>query len=250
MLFVLALPLYGEKVLARIEYFYADDGTLIGKAFNDRRVEMTAFGETDNKNAFFTGKPMIDELGYSFLFRDYNPNQGKWTTADSLGYPDGWNNLAYCNNGVTTVIDFNGCWTVQIGITFSGGGAVGGTVGIGIAIGYSKESGFSAGFYQTAGGGAEISAGGSVSGTMTISGAGAVDALAGTATTVGGSGGEGLVIGGESNIPANVSPIENSSASFSIGIGAGVPAEMHTFITQTFVQQIIGNSGSVKSIKE
>ena len=41
---------------------------------------------------------MIPELGYSFLFRDYNPSQGKWTSSDPLGYPDGWNNLAYCNN--------------------------------------------------------------------------------------------------------------------------------------------------------
>ena len=59
---------------------------------------MTSFGETTDKNAFFTGKTMVDELGYSFLFRDYNPNQGKWTTTDPLGYPDGWNNLAYCGN--------------------------------------------------------------------------------------------------------------------------------------------------------
>ena len=78
-------------------------------AVNDKAVEMTSFGETDNENVFFTGKPMIDELGYSFLFRDYNPNQGKWTTSDPLGYPDGWNNLAYCNNGVTRAIDWIGC---------------------------------------------------------------------------------------------------------------------------------------------
>ena len=77
-------------------------------AVNGKAVEMTSFGETADKNAFYTGKPMIDELGYSFLFRDYNPNQGKWTTTDPLGYPDGWNNLAYCNNGVTTAIDLFG----------------------------------------------------------------------------------------------------------------------------------------------
>jgi len=77
-------------------------------AINGKVVEMTSFGETGNKNAFFTGKPMIDELGYSFLFRDYNPNQGKWTTTDPLGYPDGWNNLAYVNNGVTVFVDWLG----------------------------------------------------------------------------------------------------------------------------------------------
>lgn len=75
-------------------------------------------------------------------------------------------------------------------------------------------------------------------------------AIAGTATTIGGSGGERIVIGGEANIPTDISQIENSSASFSIGTGGGVPAEMHTFITHTFIQQIIGNGGSIKSIKE
>ena len=69
---------------------------------------MTSFGETADKNAFFTGKPMVDELGYSFLFRNYNPNQGKWTTTDPLGYPDGWNNLAYVNNGVSYSFDLHG----------------------------------------------------------------------------------------------------------------------------------------------
>ncbi len=83
-------------------------------AVNGNPVEMTSFGETADKNAFFTGKPMIDELGYSFLFRDYNPNQGKWTTTDPLGYPDGWNNLAYVNNRASIAWDWLGCLTESI----------------------------------------------------------------------------------------------------------------------------------------
>ena len=83
-------------------------------AVNGNPVEMTSFGETGNKNAFFTGKPMVDELGYSFLFRDYNPNQGKWTTSDPLGYPDGWNNLAYVNNRASIAWDWLGCLTESI----------------------------------------------------------------------------------------------------------------------------------------
>ena len=79
-------------------------------AVNGKAVEMSSFGETADKNAFFTGKPMIDELGYSFLFRDYNPNQGKWTTSDPIGYPDGWNNLAYVNNRASNCFDFAGAW--------------------------------------------------------------------------------------------------------------------------------------------
>ena len=89
---VLALPL-PAAVIAQVDYFYADDGTLVGKALNGKQVNSEA------------GNPMVDELGYSFLFRDYAPAIGKWTTTDPLGYPDGWNNLAYVNNGVTMAID-------------------------------------------------------------------------------------------------------------------------------------------------
>ena len=71
-------------------------------------IFMTAFGETADKNAMFTGKPYIGELGYAFLFRNYRPDQGKWQTQDPLGYPDGWNNFAYVNNGVTLKIDWQG----------------------------------------------------------------------------------------------------------------------------------------------
>ena len=101
----------GNPVMAGDDVLFND---MLGStlAVNDKAVEMTSFGETDNENAFFTGKPMIDELGYSFLFRDYNPNHGKWTTSDPLGYPDGWNQLAYCNNGVTSAVDLWGCLVV------------------------------------------------------------------------------------------------------------------------------------------
>ncbi len=63
----------------------------------------------------FTGKPHVDGLGYAFLFRNYRPSLGKWLTADPLGYPDGWNQLAYCGNDIVGSIDFLGC--VVIGTT-------------------------------------------------------------------------------------------------------------------------------------
>ncbi len=71
-------------------------------------TSMTAFGESSDSGAFFTGKPFIGELGYAFLMRSYRPENGKWQTADPMGYPDGWNNLAYCNNGVTSCVDLFG----------------------------------------------------------------------------------------------------------------------------------------------
>ena len=87
-------------------------GTTLGVKSSDgfNAVSMTAFGETENKSAMFTGKPYIGELGYAFLFRNYRAELGKWQTKDPLGYPDGWNNLAYCNNFLTTCIDIFGGW--------------------------------------------------------------------------------------------------------------------------------------------
>ena len=93
-------------------------GTLGGDGY--RAVSLTAFGDTDDQSAFFTGKPFVDGLGYAFLLRDYRPDHGKWLTADPRGYPDGWNNLAYCNNwligcldrkgaDIYHVADFDGC---------------------------------------------------------------------------------------------------------------------------------------------
>ena len=74
-------------------------------------VAMTAFGESCDPEAMYTGKPHVDGLGYAFLFRNYRAELGKWQTADPLGYPDGWNQLAYCNNGVIYLFDFLGGWT-------------------------------------------------------------------------------------------------------------------------------------------
>ena len=77
-------------------------------------TSMTAFGDNGNPDAFFTGKPFVGELGYAFLMRNYRPENGKWQTADPIGYPDGWNNLAYCNNGVTSAADWLGAITIFI----------------------------------------------------------------------------------------------------------------------------------------
>ena len=56
----------------------------------------------------YTGKPNVPGLGYAFLFRNYRASLGKWQTADPMGYPDGWNQLAYCGNGVASAVDLWG----------------------------------------------------------------------------------------------------------------------------------------------
>ena len=92
---------------------------MLGNTLNIARksVSMTAFGETKDLDAMFTGKPYIGELGYAFLFRNYRADKGKWLSADPLGYPDGWNNLAYVNNHVTEFIDWQGCGWVLTNTT-------------------------------------------------------------------------------------------------------------------------------------
>ena len=106
----------GNPILADEDVLFNDllGSTIgIGSGKEYRETGMTAFGETDEKSAMFTGKPYIGELGYAFLFRNYRPEQGKWQTADPLGYPDGWNNLAYCNNDSINSFDLMGCLSAQ-----------------------------------------------------------------------------------------------------------------------------------------
>ena len=83
---------------------------MLGSTLNigGKSVSMTSFGESADTNAMYTGKPYIGELGYAFLFRNYRADYGKWQTTDPLGYPDGWNSLAYCRNAVSLSIDWLG----------------------------------------------------------------------------------------------------------------------------------------------
>ncbi len=123
----------GNPILANGKAMFNDmlGNTLgvIGEKDKFTGTQGTSFGN-DGENGFFTGKPYIEGLGYAFLFRNYRPNLGKWQTQDpiaivmafsenknmhlhsehmaSLGYPDGWNNLAYVNNHVTNSIDWQG----------------------------------------------------------------------------------------------------------------------------------------------
>ena len=86
-------------------------GTSLGKVDKNgySAIDKTSFGaDTSDKLSFFTGKPYVDGLGYAFLFRNYRADMGKWGISDIIGYPDGWNNFAYCNNDITNVVDLLG----------------------------------------------------------------------------------------------------------------------------------------------
>ena len=82
---------------------------------------LTAFGDgpaqrlnASTPQPLFTGKPQVDGLGHAFLMRNYRAGLVKWLTADPLGYLDGWNQLAYCGNGVMDAVDWLGGHRIDI----------------------------------------------------------------------------------------------------------------------------------------
>ena len=102
----------GNPILAGDKALFNDMlGSTLGVAANGSYtpINRTSFGEVDNASSsdynFFTGKPNVDGLGYSFLFRNYNADNGKWLSQDPFGYPDGYNNFAYVNNKNLSCID-------------------------------------------------------------------------------------------------------------------------------------------------
>ena len=115
----------GNPVVSSKDKSYFNDmlGTTVGFKTNGKysAAALTAFGERlDNADGtspairsfgegWFTGKPYVEGLGHAFLMRNYRAGLAKWQTADPMGYPDGWNQLAYCNNGVISAVDLWGC---------------------------------------------------------------------------------------------------------------------------------------------
>jgi RHS repeat-associated protein len=105
----------GNAILADNKVVFNDMlGSSLGVVESGKFCEIrrTSFGELMPdascllpEQDFFTGKPSVEGLGYAFLFRNYRAETGKWQSSDPLGYPDGWNNLAYVNNFVVGAID-------------------------------------------------------------------------------------------------------------------------------------------------
>ena len=109
-------------------YFNDALGTTVGSKSNGKysAAALTAFGERlDNADGtspairslgegWFTGKPFVEGLGHVFLMRNYRAGLAKWQTADPMGYPDGWNQLAYCRNNTQCGVDVLGGWVEEV----------------------------------------------------------------------------------------------------------------------------------------
>ena len=121
----------GNPVVSSKGTSYFNDmlGTTLGAKGKNRKYSaaaLTAFGERlDNADTtspairslgegWFTGKPYVEGLGHAFLMRNYRAGLAKWQTADPMGYPDGWNQLAYCGNGVVDSVDLWGCVDINL----------------------------------------------------------------------------------------------------------------------------------------
>ena len=109
----------GNPVVSSKGTSYFNDmlGTTVGAKQGGKyaAAALTAFGENhpttteqSNRQTFFTGKPYVEGLGHAFLMRNYRAGLAKWQTADPLGYPDGWNQLAYGENSPLEGFDLKG----------------------------------------------------------------------------------------------------------------------------------------------
>ena len=104
-------------------------GEPVPVAATSHNSNIRQFDHSIISSPFFTGKPQVEGLGRVFLCRNYRADLAKWQTADPLGYPDGWNQLAYCGNGVTGAVDLFGAkiayvfteWICQYDPTGMGG---------------------------------------------------------------------------------------------------------------------------------
>ena len=115
-------------------------GTSLGKVDKNgySAIDKTSFGDDSSDNSsFFTGKPYVKDLGYAFLFRNYRADMGKWLTQDMLGYPNGFNNFAYCGNMPAFIYDPDGCLWSWVSASV---GAISSVTGYAISCSLSGES--------------------------------------------------------------------------------------------------------------
>jgi RHS repeat-associated protein len=103
-LFAVGVSLHANEA-KKSDIYYISDSVATTIAVADdigeiAQIESDAFGAPVTSGVCatprFTGKPYDDDLGaFVFPFRNYRPDEDRWTSSDPSGFPDGTNSQAY-----------------------------------------------------------------------------------------------------------------------------------------------------------
>jgi RHS repeat-associated protein len=154
----------------------------------------------------YTGQRIDPETGglYYYRARHYSPAWGRFLQPDPIGYAGGVNRYAYVGNDPLNATDPHGQWTLQLGITFSGGyGLLAGSFGFGVVADLTGNIGAYASLAGAGGAGAYIKAG--VSGALSS---------ADTIYDLGSNNTSGLNLAG---LPQSLSQVSNFTAGMGVG---------------------------------
>jgi RHS repeat-associated protein len=156
-----------------------------------------------------------------FGARDYDPEVGRWTTTDPIGFLGGTPDLfVYGIGDPINSIDYRGTWTVSLGISVN---FQIGPVAIGISTGVAADESGGLGTYTTFGGGGGV--GSDVSGglTVAVSNAKTICDLSGPFDNFSADVGSGLNLAGEGfgGAASDGSPVIGAGLTLGVGGGAG-----------------------------
>lgn len=87
---------------------YWADRALSAAKVKVQNAETTA----SNSEVFYTGKLLDADSGtYAFMYRNYDPELGRWTSSDPSGFPDGANGQYYAPVP-TSMVDWQGLYAI------------------------------------------------------------------------------------------------------------------------------------------
>lgn len=194
---------------------------------------------------------------YLTQYRAYDPYSGRWLSRDPageqprafvakdvagsgltiIGEAENTNLYGYADQDPIDNIDPFGLWTVNIGVTGSINIPLIGPVGIGgsgfAGIAFDGNGDFGA-YY---GGGGGLGGGAGVAGGLQVGGSNGATIcdLRGPFGSLGGSGGEGIVAGGEGYTGSGSQGQSVTGGNGFIGVGAGTPVTGTGGVTYTYV---------------
>lgn len=235
---LVALKLYGSQAgvysvlcdhLGTPQQVVDSTGTVVWKAAYPPFGKAQVLVATITNNIRFKGQYFDAETGLHYNFhRYYDPETGRYISADPIGLAGGINLFAYVLNDPVNFIDPWGLKTY--GVDFSvlvgaGGGATGGET-------FVIDSNGNYGWVDHAGGGSLAGVEGSVAVQMQYTNADSIHDLGGVSTAIGGSVLPGIGPTGEVILTGSY-----SGWNFGISAGPSGPGEAHLMLEHATVRQ-------------